>query len=257
MFSLRDSRSAPAVVLISKTMARRHWPGMDPLGSRLAFDRSEQGPNWREVIGIVADTRAEDLNAEPYPQLYIPYAQLPQRSMTLLLRTPGDPSVILPEVRTTVYSIDKEQPLHGVRTMQEVLATSIAQQRLSTLLLSIFAALALTLAGVGVYGVIAYTVTQRTQEIGVRIAMGARPFDVLRMVIGQGMLLSLMGIAIGSGCALLLTQFMAGLLFGTDPHDPAVFVSIVVLLAAVSFCACYLPGRRAALLDPVVALRCE
>jgi putative ABC transport system permease protein len=257
MFSPTDSRSGPAVVLISETMARRHWPGQEPLGSRLAFDRSDKGPNWREVIGIVADTRSENLNAEPYPQLYIPYAQLPQRSMTLLLRTSGDPSVILPDARATVYSVDKEQPLHNVRTMQEVLAASVAQQRLSTLLLSIFAALALMLAGVGVYGVIAFSVAQRTHEIGVRIAMGARRFDVLRMVIGQGMLLALIGIAVGSGFALGLTHLMAGLLFGTDPHDPAVFASIAALLAAVSFFACYLPGRRATLVDPVVSLRCE
>ncbi|HYK91907.1 MAG TPA: ABC transporter permease [Acidobacteriota bacterium] len=257
MFSNADNRSSAAVALISETMARRHWHGEDPIGHRLAFDVSEKGPNWREIVGIVADTRSLDLGAEAYAQLYVPYDQLPQRGMTLLLRTEGDPMTALPDVRATVYSLDKEQPLHSVRPMREVLANSIAQQRLSTLLLSIFASSALALAAIGVYGVMAYSVSQRTHEMGVRIAMGAQPFDVLKIVVGQGMLLALIGIAIGSGLGLVLTRLMANLLFGTEPHDPAVFLSIIALLSAVAFLACYVPSRRAMLADPVVALRCE
>jgi putative ABC transport system permease protein len=257
MFSHTDSRQAASVVLISETMAKRHWAGQDPIGRRLAFDGSEKGPNWREIVGVVADTRVETLSAEPYSQLYIPYDQLPQRGMTLLLRTSGDPSKVLPDVRTIVYSVDKEQPLHNVRTMREVLTGSLAQQHLSTVLLSIFGGVALMLAAIGVYGVMAYSVSQRVQEIGVRVAMGARSIDVLKMVVCQGMALALTGVSAGLAFAWVLTRFMATLLFGTQPHDPAVFLSVATLLAAVSFMACYFPGRRATFVDPIVALRCE
>jgi len=257
LFSERDSRQATLAAVISESMARRYWPNEDPVGRRIAIDGSDNHPNWREIIGVVADTRSESLGELPYPQLYLPYAQLPQRSMTVMVRTAGKPLSVLPDIRAALYSVDQEQPLHAVSTMEEILSASIAQQRLSMLLLFVFALLALVLAGVGVYGVMSHIVGQRTQEIGIRMALGARPLDVLRMIMGQGMTLAAIGILAGALAAVGLARLIAGMLYGIEATDPATFVSVVAVLAAASFLACYVPARRATRVDAAIALRCE
>jgi putative ABC transport system permease protein len=177
--------------------------------------------------------------------------------MTILVRTAGDPARVLPDIRALLLSIDREQPLHAVKTMEGILSDSVAQQRLSMLLLTFFAILALILAGIGVYGVMSHSVGQRTQEMGVRMALGARSLDVLKMILGEGMALAAIGILIGSFVAIGLARLMAGMLFGIEAYDPATFIAIVLVLAAVAFLACYVPARRATQVDAVVALRCE
>jgi putative ABC transport system permease protein len=252
-----DNRQRNPVVVISESMARRYWPNEEPLGERIAFDKSDKGPNWREIIGVVADTRAERLGSPPYPQFYVPYAQLPQRSMTVLVKTAGAPGSVLPDIRAAILSVDREQPLHAVQTMPEVLSASIAQQRLSTLLLAVFAFLSLLLAGIGVYGVMSYAVGQRTQEMGVRMALGARPSILLRMIMSEGLALAAVGILAGVLAALGLARLIAGLLFGIEAYDPVTFVSVAAVLAAVSLIATYVPARRATRVDAIVALKCE
>jgi putative ABC transport system permease protein len=177
--------------------------------------------------------------------------------MTVLVWTAGKPESVLPDIRTTLFSIDQEQPLHAVKTMERVLSSSIAQQRLSMLLLCVFALLAFVLAGVGVYGVMSQMVGQRTQEIGIRMALGARPFDVLRMIMLEGLTLAAIGILAGTLAALGLARLIAGLLYGIQADDPMTFVSVVAVLAAASFLACYVPAHRATRVDAAIALRCE
>jgi len=257
LFSPYDRAGTPLVALISETMAQRYWPGDDPIGRRIAFDGVKGQPQWREIVGIVGSTRSEGLDARPYAQLYVPFAQSPQRSMSLLLRTDGDPMGVVPGIRETLRALDKDQPISNLRTMEQVLHGTIARQRLSTLLLGIFAATALILAGVGIYGVMAYSASQRTHEIGVRMALGATRGDVLKLVIRQGMTLALSGVGIGLLAAAGLARLIGGLLFEVEPLDPVTFAAIPLLLIATALLACYVPARRATRVDPMIALRCE
>ena len=234
-------------------MARRYWPGQDPIGKRVNFG----GPNTFEIVGIVGSTRTEGLDVEPYAEIYGLSTQVPQRTMSLVVRASGDPLALVSSIRGVLWSIDKDQPLFNVRTMDEVLSRSIAQQRLNTLLLGIFAALALILAGVGIYGVMSYSVKQRTHEIGVRMALGARARDVIWLVVLGGMALTGVGVGVGLLAAFGLTRLMTGLLFGISPSDPATFAGISALISLVGLVACYLPARRATMVDPMKALRYE
>jgi putative ABC transport system permease protein len=255
-FTERHNASGPAAMVINETFARRYFPGQDPIGHRLNIGDPESSP-WRMIVGIVKDVRHDGLDTEPYPQMYTPLAQVPRRAMTLVARTSAAPLSLVPNVRQELSSLDKDQPLYNVRTMEQVLAQSIARQRFQMLLIAIFASVGLILASVGIYGVISYSVTQRTHEIGIRMALGAQAKDVLRMILGQGMILALVGVGVGVAAALLLTRVMASLLYGVTATDPLTFIGVSVLLTLVALAACYIPARRAMKVDPMEALRYE
>jgi putative ABC transport system permease protein len=257
--SAEDTADAPPVALISEAMARKLWGDVDPLGKRVRYysvDPKDVRP-WHTIVGVVADVRLRSLDTQGGMGFYVPEAQTPNSAMTLVVRTAGDPAGIVPAVRAEILGIDKELAVFNVKTMEEWVSESILLRRFSMLLLGAFAALALLLASVGIYGVIAYTVNQRTHEIGVRMALGAQPADILRMVVRQGMGLTLVGVILGVLGALALTRIMSGLLFEVSPTDPAIFTSISLLLAAVALVACLVPARRATRVDPMIALRYE
>ena len=254
LFNEQDASDAKGRVVINETMALKHWPGEDPIGKRvrIAWDSLED-----EVIGVVGDVRHAGLDGEIRPMTYWPYARNPYGTMTVTVRTAADPNRIVTSIAGLVRQLDPELALANVKTMDEVVSDSVAQRRLTMLLLTIFAGAALLLAAVGIYGVIAYSVTERTQEIGIRMALGAQRGAVLRMVITQALVLAVTGIAVGGGGALLLTRLMEGLLFEVKPADPLTFGVVSGILAAVALLASYIPGRRATQVDPVIALRAE
>jgi putative ABC transport system permease protein len=254
----RDRADSPAVVVISETMARRFWPGEDPVGKRLTPGRPDNPDDWCEVVGIVKDVRQFHLDADPKPQMYFTYEQAglfaPRH---VIVSTEVEPLSLAATVRKTVWEIDKDQPVSDISTMEDVLSESVARQRFSMLLLGIFAAVALALAAVGIYGVMSYSVAQRTREIGIRMALGAQGRDVLKLVIGQGMRLAFIGVTVGLIGAFALTRLMQSLLFGVSATDWLTFVVIAFLLAVVALLACYLPARRATKVDQMIALRYE
>jgi putative ABC transport system permease protein len=268
-FTERDTREAPRVTMINETMARRYWPNEDPVGKRVALvfeslrffpDRPPEvdiSLGLREVVGVVADTKHARLEDAPVPEMFIPFSQRPVRDLALVLRASADPTNLIGAVRRTVLDLDPEQPIASASTMTQLLAATVATPRFNAWLIGIFAALALVLAAIGLYGVIAYNVTQRTHEIGVRMALGASTREILRLVLAQGFKLTLAGVAVGLAGALALTRLMTKLLFEVKPADPATIVVVALLLAGVALLACYLPARRAAKVDPMVALRCE
>jgi putative ABC transport system permease protein len=258
VFTDGDKSDSPPVVIISETMARRFWPNEDPLGKRIKVGRSTSSRPWLTVIGVVKDVRQYELVIEPKPQMYVPYQQAEFfEPRALVVRANFDPLSLTGTVRQTVWEIDKDQPVSDISTMEEVIADSVARQRFSMWLLGIFAGLALVLAAVGIYGVMSYSVAQRTREIGIRMALGAQRSDVLKMTIGGGLRLVLMGAAIGLAAALVLTRVMSSLLFGVSPTDPLTFVSISIVLISVAVLASYVPARRATRVDPMFALRHE
>jgi putative ABC transport system permease protein len=252
-FTDHDDDKSPLVVIISETMARRYWPNEEPLGKRLGH-----GPDrWREVVGVVKDVKHFGLDADTPPTMYFPMRQVPARGMNLVVRSSGDPSNLAPAVRTQVWVDDKNLAIANLTTMKDLVSSSITQQRFILLLLGCFAALALLLAAIGIYGVMSYAVTQRTHEIGIRMALGARRGDVLKLVVRNGITLALIGIAIGLVLAFALTRLMASLLFGVTPTDPMTFASVSAGLVIVALVACFIPARRATKVDPLVALRYE
>ncbi|MBV8858093.1 MAG: ABC transporter permease [Acidobacteria bacterium] len=253
-FTPADTAEAQRVLVINEAMARSFFAGEDPVGKRVRT--SDKSP-WAEVVGIVGDVRHQGLDVDTRPEMFFPHLQTPSRQMTLVVRSEGDPVALAGPLRERVRSIDKDQPVGNVKTMEGWLSESVASRRFSAALLGVFAAAAAALAALGLYGVVSYSVAQRTHEIGLRVALGARPRDVLRLVIGQGMTLTLVGTGVGVAVALALTRVMSGLLFGVGATDPAVFVTVPLLLAAVALLACYIPARRATKVDPMVALRYE
>ena len=254
----RDNAEAPLVALIDETLARLYFRGQDPVGKRIRLpDGSGTGSQWREVVGIVGAVKHKGLDAELKSQVYLPHGQSGMRSMYLVMRSSGDPLSLTAAARAVVRSENKDLPVYGVRAMREVFHKSVAQKRFSVLLLSVFAFVALVLAAVGLYGVIAYSVTQRTHEIGLRMALGAQRRDVLRLILGQGLKLILLGVGLGLLGAFTLTRVMMSQLYGVSPTDPLTFASIALLLAIIGILACYIPARRAMRVDPMVALRYE
>jgi putative ABC transport system permease protein len=244
-------------VIIDEEFARRHWPNEDAVGKRIKLGHDEK-PVLLTVVGVVGRVKMEGLSQDSKRvQGYFPFAQVQRGGMTVVVKGSSDPNQMIAAVRQQVKAIDPDQPIYNVRTMDEIRAESVAPERLNLTLLSIFAGIALVLAIVGIYGVMSYSVTQRTHEIGIRMAIGAQPRDVFRMIMGQGMMLALIGVAFGLVGAFGLTRLMATMLFGVEPTDPATFASIAVLLTAVALLACYVPGRRATKVDPVVSLRYE
>jgi len=252
----RDGAAAPGVVVINETMARTFWPNEDPVGKRMRIARSGE-PEWREVVGIVSDIRHRGLHIPPEPEMYVPYAQQPWQFFHLAIRTTGDPRLLSSALRQAVWSVDREQPVMRVQTLEKIVAASYAETTFYATLLAAFAGLALALASIGIYGVLAYAVERRTREIGVRIALGAQRKDVLVLVISQGLRLALAGVALGLVAALAVTRFVASLLHGVTPTDPATFVGVSLLLLLVAGLACWLPARRATKLDPMTVLRHE
>jgi putative ABC transport system permease protein len=253
-FSDRDSKDAPGVAIINQNLARIYFPSEDPINRRITFD---DGESWLSIVGVIDDVRQLGLDSNAQPEVYFPYLQAAASDMSLVVRTLPNAADPYAAVKAQIRNIDRDLPIDDAMTMKQLLAESVSGRRFNMLLLSVFALVALVLALVGIYGVMSYTVSQRTHEIGVRIAVGAQPRDVFRLVIGYGMLLAIIGIALGLIGALGLTRLMTTMLFGVEPNDPATFVSITVLLIAVALAACYLPGRRATKVDPLVALRYE
>jgi putative ABC transport system permease protein len=256
-FNERDNASAPKVVIVNRKVAVKHFGSETAaIGKRLTIWRDENFP--REIVGVVGETKPGALEGESAAQIYTPHSQDGSWGfMTLAIRTTADPAAMTSTLRREVLGLDKDLPIFNVKTMEDVVAQSIGSRRLSTMLLSVFAGVALLLAAIGIYGVMAYTVTQRTQEIGIRIALGAQVGNVLGMIVRQGMALALVGITVGLVAALGLTRVIANLLFGVSATDPIVFVVIPLLLAFVALLACWLPARRATLVDPIEALRTE
>jgi putative ABC transport system permease protein len=266
--SQQDTQQSEPIVVINETMAKRFWPGQDPIDQRLAWGGPNNHSRWMRIVGIVADVKQGPLNTETFSQTYQPWVQLGDqmiaenivgalRSLKIIVRTDGDPLTTASAVQAQVRALDPSLPVAQVRTMEAVVQESASPQRFNTLLLGGFAAVALMLAALGMGGVLATAVSRRTQEIGVRMALGAQRLDLLRMVIRQGMTLAFVGLAIGVPAAFLLTRFMSGLLFEIGVHDPVTFAGAIAVLVSVATLACYIPARRATKVEPVVALRCE
>jgi putative ABC transport system permease protein len=254
-FTDEDVEKSTKVVIVNETMARKLWPGESPIGKRITIWRDEDF--LREIVGVVGDTKGS-LDEEPQAQMYTPYAQESGwTGMSLVVRTNGDPLNAVAAARNEIRAVDKGIPIYNVKTMNDVLSTSVAPQRTSMLLLSSFAGVALLLAMIGIYGVTAYYVTQRTQEIGIRIALGAQVGDVMKLVLRNGMALALIGVAIGLAGAFAITRVMATLLFGVRPTDVATFAIVAFCLLVTALLASYLPARRATKVDPLTALRYE
>jgi putative ABC transport system permease protein len=209
------------------------------------------------IAGVARDVKSDGLDTEATPEMYVPYSQNTSASMTLVARTLSDPAASVAAVRNEVHALDKEQPVYNIRTMKQLLDLAIAQRRLNMLMLGAFALVALLLAASGIFGLMAYTVAQRTHEIGIRMALGAQKRDILKLIFGQGMTLTITGLALGLSVAFGLTRVMASLLFGVSATDPLTFISIALLLAVVALIACYIPARRAMKVDPMIALRYE
>jgi putative ABC transport system permease protein len=256
-FDERDVRDAPLVAIIDETMERKFWPDGDAVGKRISFQFNQGNPIWREIVGVVGHVKQRTLDGESPVQYYIPHRQIPVNGVYLVTRTTGDPNTMAAAVRGAIQQIDPELPVFRVTTMERMVEDSMAQRRFAMTLFGIFAAVALVLASVGLYGVMSYSVSQRTNEIGIRMALGARVPDVLAMVVRQGMKLSLAGVAIGLVGAFALTRLMTTLLFNISPTDPLTFAAVAVLLVGVALAACYVPARRATKVDPMVALRYE
>ncbi|HEV2423858.1 MAG TPA: ABC transporter permease [Terriglobia bacterium] len=254
-FTDQDNRSSRHVMIVSESLARRLWPRGQAVGKRVDAGFSNAG--WCTVVGVVGDVKQRGLDKSASLAIYLPYEQLPVPYLTLILRTSSDPLSAVPAARHAIESVDPELPLYDVASMEQLIYNSVSEPRFNTTLLAIFAGLALVLATVGIYGVMSYTVTQRTHEIGIRMALGARSGDVLRSVIAQGALRAGAGIVLGLTGALFLTRFLRTLLFGVHPMDPMTFAAVAALLAGVALLASYIPARRAMRIDPLAALRCE
>jgi putative ABC transport system permease protein len=251
-FTERDDAGAPRVVMVNETLARRYWPGQDALGRHIVVGRL---PSPFEVVGVVGDVRNISISADVQPEFYIPWKQLPWAMVRLVVRAAGDPRAVAGAVRARVFAIDKDQPVTNVRTMEEVLAEGAVQPRFTTFLLGGLSATALLLAMVGIYGIIAFTVTERTQEMGIRIALGTGRGDILRLVLRQALLTSVAGVSVGLIAAFALTRLMSALLYRVSVTDPLTFVAAPLLFISIAVLAGYFPALCATRVNPVVALR--
>jgi len=261
LFTTADTPESAPVVVINETLARRIWPNEDPIGKRLKFgfpeDQDEESKPWREVVGVVNDVKMNGVGQATTLQTYLPYAQLPTQSLGLIVRAERNPAALASAVEQAIHAIDKDLPVYSIFTMDQLLGNALAQRRLTLVLLASLAALALLLAAVGIYGVIAYSVRQRTHELGLRMALGAQARDVLKLILKQGVKLTLIGIGLGLLAAFALTRWMESLLFGVPPTDALTFAAIAIALLLVALVACWIPARRATKVDPMIALRCE
>jgi putative ABC transport system permease protein len=244
-------------VIVDEEFARRYWPGEDAVGKRIRFGSTTDSPPLT-VVGVVGRVRMEGLKTDSSRvQGYLPYLQFPTRYLSVVLRSTVEPEQLIAQARREVAAVDREQPIYSVRTLAQMRATSIAPAALNLTLVGLFAALALVLAAVGLYGVMSFVVSQRTREIGIRVALGAQRRDIFKLIVGRGLLLVLAGVALGLGGAFAITRALASLLYGVSATDPLTFAAVSVLLACVALLACYVPARRATKVDPLIALRAE
>ncbi|MEN3330906.1 MAG: hypothetical protein V7641_271 [Blastocatellia bacterium] len=254
-FNEQDEAEAQPVVIVNETLARRFFPDEDPVGKRLKITYGKPLP--RQIVGVIKDVKHQGLESSSQEELYVPYAQNPWAFMTLVARTQAEPKDIAAALKSEVWAIDRDQPIDRIKSVEELVADSVSRPRFYARLLGLFAALAMILAAVGIYGVISYSVSQRTHEIGIRMALGAQQRDVLLLIIKQGLMPTLIGIAIGLTAAAGLTHLMASLVFGVSVTDPLTFIAVSLLLVGIALLACYIPARRAARVDPLIALRYE
>jgi putative ABC transport system permease protein len=260
-FTAADNDKAPAVCIINSAMARTYLHGENPIGKHMQLGATpEQEVPWMEIVGVIGDV-LPSLGVEPAAEMYLPYRQadaiLPVFQLSLVLRTVGEPHAQAAALRSAVAEIDRNQPVVRVRTMEENISTNVAQPKFRTWLIGIFAALALLLAAIGIYGVMSHTVTQRTSEIGIRVTLGAQPTDVFRKIVGEGLRLAVIGVVVGLVAAFALTRVLKNFLYGISASDPLTFVAVAILLTLVALAACFFPARRATRVDPIVALRYE
>jgi putative ABC transport system permease protein len=248
----------PEVAVISQALASRYFSGQDPLGHRLTFgDPASPDAQWLTIVGVAEDVRHRALERETYPTIYVPYSALSAANMALVVRASGDPMALAPTLRGVVREVDPDVAVFAVRTMEQVLGNSLRQPRFAMTLLSLFAVVALVLAGVGIYGVMAYLVEQRTHEFGIRVALGAQGGNILTLVLREAFLLAASGLVVGLAAALILTRYMGSLIFGVSPNDLLTFSAVALVMVSVALIACFVPARRATRVDAVVALRYE
>jgi putative ABC transport system permease protein len=262
----RDTAAAPPVVIINETMAKRYWPNENPIGRRVTLDYVPNEPS-REIVGVVGDVRLSRQQRQILPTVYVPHLQQPARwlgpgwgvrsGMYFILRTTGDPMKLVPAMRQALAEVDRDKPASSIRTVEQNLDRQIQYVRLYVLLLGIFGAVAAVLAAIGIYGVMAYSVAERTREIGIRMALGAGARDVLALVVRQALLLIAIGLVAGIAASLALTRVIKTALYEVTPTDPATFIAVALSLTAVALIACFIPTRRAVAVDPTVALRYE
>jgi predicted permease len=253
LFSDLDNEKAPQVAVVNQAMARTYWPNGDPLGKRLKVRPSSD--SWITVIGVIANARTESLADAGVPQIYLNVYQTKARELAIFLRGQLDPGTIPAEVRQQVQSVNPELPVYGAQTLADALSASLAARRFLMEIVASFAATALLLAALGIYGVISYIVSERTRDIGIRLALGAQRENILKMVLRQGLGLAISGAALGLVGALIASHLMAGLLYGVRPTDPLTFLGVTILLTVVALAACYIPARRAMRINPLIALR--
>jgi putative ABC transport system permease protein len=254
----QDTADSPKVVLINATMASQLWPSEDPLGKRIKFPGSEKDPQeWRSIVGVVKDVSQYALDKKAPMQIYVPHPQFSTGFNSIVVKTESEPLAMTASIRREILAVDKDQAAFNITTLEKLMGESIAIRRFFMFLLLTFAGLALTLAAVGIYGVMSYVAAQRTHEIGIRMALGAQTRDVLKLIVGKGMALALIGVAAGLAGAFALTRLLGALLFGVSATDVITFVVVSVGLTLIALFACYIPARRATKVDPLVALRYE
>ncbi len=256
-FNRQDGAQALKVAIVNETMARRFWPAGNPVGKRFKFGQPDSTAPWLTVVGVAGDMRRQGLHIGARAETFQPLAQRPRRALNLVVRAKADPFALAANARAAIREMDRSAPIAGVTTIERLIGESTAQRRFQMLLLGLFAALALAIAAIGVYGLNYYHVTQRTQEIGVRMALGAQRRDVIRLILGQGLRLVSAGVALGLVAALALGRLIESLLFGTRPVDLGTFAAVLVVIGVLGLVASYLPARRATKVDPMVALRYE
>jgi putative ABC transport system permease protein len=255
-FTENDTQQSARVMIINQTMAKQFWPNENPIGKRVTM-KNWGAPLTGEIVGIVGDTKADGIAENIYPMIYWPYFQFPQNFNSFVVRADGDPTRLIASIKERIWSIDRTLPISKIATMDQLISDSLARRRLNMVLLSIFATVALLLAAVGIYGVMSYSVSRRTNEMGVRIALGAQATDVMMLILKQGLTVAALGMAVGIAAALALTRLMSSLLFGVSATDPFAFGAVAIALMIVALVACYIPARRATRVDPMTALRNE
>jgi putative ABC transport system permease protein len=263
-FTDRDTPHSQPVAIINDTFARRYWPVENPVGAHIKIDDNNRGPREVEVIGVVGDVRHAGLNVDPAPETYVPISQIPEENVSLLannmswvIRTSAEPLTLAGAVRREIQSVNGSLPTGNTRSMEQLVSSSLAPSRFNLFFIGIFAIAALILAGSGIYAVISYSVAQRTHELGIRMALGAQPLDVLRLVVGGGLKIVLIGALLGLAAASIVTRVLSNLLYGISVTDARTFVSMSLLLIVIALLASYVPARRAARVDPMIALRAE
>jgi predicted permease len=255
-FNAHDVHGGPRVAIVSESAAKKLWPGKEPLGQRFKWS-DDDTTGWKTVVGVVADVTQHIEGKRPPVQIYVPHMQEPLQTVILVARHDGDPGALTAAMRRVVQSNDADMPLYEVYTMQEVIRRGLWENRIWVSLMTVFASLALIIAAIGIYGVMAYSVAQRTQEIGIRMALGAAKQDVLRLIVGQAMRLTVLGVGIGLAGAYAVTRLMASVLFGVSATDPPTFIGVTVILGLSAVIAAWVPAERATRVDPMVALRAE